>query len=163
MYIHLPDPKPSLADDARYAIRLANTWSDGTDVWNDSSGYNSLNHLLTIDNSSITSACTGQISFTTDAILSTSNPDKSYDTETFLEKGIQVFPNPSSGWIHIQFDQGVQQHIEQVAIYQIDGRHVQSYAAKSAALNRIELKSGIYFLVFTSFDGRTIQKMIGVN
>ena len=163
MYIHLPDPKPSLADDARYAIRLANTWSDGTDVWNDSSGYNNLNHLLTIDNSSITSACSGQISFTTDAILSTSNPDKSYDTETYLEKGIQVFPNPSSGWIHIQFDQGVQQHIEQVAIYQIDGRHVQSYAAQSAALNRIELKSGLYFLVFTSFDGQTIQKMIGVN
>lgn len=37
MFLHLPDPKASSADDARYAIRLANTWSDGTYVWIDSS------------------------------------------------------------------------------------------------------------------------------
>jgi hypothetical protein len=43
LYLHMPDASPSLEADPRYAVRFANT-----DVWDPSSGMNSLQSTLTV-------------------------------------------------------------------------------------------------------------------
>lgn len=50
LYLHLPDPTVSLADDARYAIRLANAgmWTNNNS-WD---GYNSLQHSMSVNSAS---------------------------------------------------------------------------------------------------------------
>ena len=45
VFLFLPDPEPSLHDNPSYAIRLANQ-----NVWEDSTGYNSLLHSINITN-----------------------------------------------------------------------------------------------------------------
>lgn len=47
LYLHLPDAYQSIADDPRFAIRLANQ-----NVWDEQTGYNSLNAQVTIANDS---------------------------------------------------------------------------------------------------------------
>jgi len=44
VFIHLPDPDNKISQDPRYAIRLANK-----NIWEDSTGYNSLLHKVIID------------------------------------------------------------------------------------------------------------------
>ncbi|MFM2395375.1 MAG: hypothetical protein RLZZ546_3358 [Bacteroidota bacterium] len=56
LYINLNDPSPSLASKPEYSIRLANT-----NIWNSTTGYNDLNHTLTI--TSGTSTCSASRKF----------------------------------------------------------------------------------------------------
>jgi hypothetical protein len=44
LFLHLPDADPELAKRPEYAIRLANT-----NMWEDSTGYNNLNHTLQLN------------------------------------------------------------------------------------------------------------------
>ncbi len=48
MYLHLPDLSPSLAGRSEYAIRFANE-----NVWESITGYNNLNHTLSVTNSTL--------------------------------------------------------------------------------------------------------------
>lgn len=43
LFLHLPDAYASIADDARYAVRFANT-----DIWDEATGMNSLNASVTV-------------------------------------------------------------------------------------------------------------------
>ncbi|GHT11111.1 hypothetical protein AGMMS4956_03620 [Bacteroidia bacterium] len=54
LYLHLPDPEPALHDRPEYAIRLANK-----DLWDEPTGYNRLNHQISIGDYS-SAAYTGE-------------------------------------------------------------------------------------------------------
>ncbi len=43
-FLYLPDPDPKISQDPRYAIQLANN-----DIWEDSTGFNRLNHTLIVN------------------------------------------------------------------------------------------------------------------
>ena len=48
LYLYLPDSSPSLSDDPRYAVRFANE-----DVWDATTGMNSLNASVTVEGSAM--------------------------------------------------------------------------------------------------------------
>ena len=58
LYLNLPDPEPSIYNRADYAIRLANTG-----IWDSSTGYNDLNHSITINNTATNPTCTTEEEF----------------------------------------------------------------------------------------------------
>ncbi len=58
LYLNLPDPQPSIYSRADYAIRLANTG-----VWDSSTGFNDLNHSITINNTAANPTCTTEEAF----------------------------------------------------------------------------------------------------
>lgn len=62
--LNLPDPMPAIYDRPEYSIRLANLLPSGSDVWEPSTGYNKLGHTITIDNTTNTANCNGEITFT---------------------------------------------------------------------------------------------------
>ena len=58
LLLNLPDPEISIYSRAEYSIRLANT-----DMWEPTTGYNNLNHSITINNTAASSACTTEDEF----------------------------------------------------------------------------------------------------
>jgi len=58
IFLHLADPAPALHDRPEYAIRLANQ-----NVWEDSTGYNSLLHQITVNTSVNVEDYTGDLIF----------------------------------------------------------------------------------------------------
>jgi len=58
LYLNLPDPEASIYSRADYAIRLANTG-----IWDSSTGYNNLNHSVTINNTATNTVCTSEGEF----------------------------------------------------------------------------------------------------
>lgn len=62
--LHLPDPMPALYGNPAYSIRLANLLPDNSEMWQPTTGYNQLGHLITIDQTSSNPNCNGEITFT---------------------------------------------------------------------------------------------------
>lgn len=63
LLLNLPDPMPLLAKRPEYAIRIANLLPDNSDVWEASTGFNKLGHILAINNSASNTTCNGEIRF----------------------------------------------------------------------------------------------------
>jgi hypothetical protein len=58
LLLNLPDPCPTLRDRPAYSMRLANRG-----VWEDSTGYNSLCHSVSVDRNAYGEGCTGETMF----------------------------------------------------------------------------------------------------
>jgi hypothetical protein len=119
MYLYFPDEAPSLASNPAYAIQLANTQQ-----WDATTGYNSLNHVLQIQNGTIS-----QIA------------KKTFD--------IALYPNPAHQVIIAQVEdcksyqvlvhnaQGMEQNVEFVT------------EENELKIPTENLNNGLYFIVFT--------------
>lgn len=69
LHLNLPDPQVSLYDIPEYSIRLANTLSNGTDVWDATTGYNNLGQTLTINNTASGDNCNGETEFSNESAV----------------------------------------------------------------------------------------------
>ena len=119
MYLYFPDEAPSLASNPAYAIQLANT-----EQWDANTGYNSLNHVLQIQNGTISQTA-----------------KKTFD--------IALYPNPANQVIIAQVEecksyqvlvrnaQGMEQNVELVT------------EENELKISTEKLNNGLYFLVFT--------------
>lgn len=99
-FLHLPDPMPALYARPEFSIRLAN---DG--IWEDSTGFNALQHEVTIDPSAAGSDYSGEFYFMLiDSMLvqTSSTPTPSLPDGSFELHG--NYPNPFNGSTTISID-----------------------------------------------------------
>ena len=131
MYLHLPDNTPSLANRPDYAIRFANE-----SVWESITGYNSLNHTLSVTNSAL-------------------------GTNDNVKFNMSIFPVPANNELNIELD-----NIEdyQVALYNSIGQTIKVQMAykeiNKIVLNTNTLSDGLYFIDFTKNGVRDTRKII---
>jgi hypothetical protein len=93
LFLFLADPEPRLHDNPSYAIRLASAG-----LWEDSTGFNSLNHTIIISNNTAGENYNGNNFFelysgTTDVKIEQAISPQNYS--------IDAFPNPFNGSITI--------------------------------------------------------------
>lgn len=95
--LHLADPEPLLHDRFEYAIRLANT-----NIWEDTTGFNSLGHYLKITPEAVSDPYAGDTFFEKDVISSGLINLKETRPKSF--KLLENYPNPFNGSTQIQFE-----------------------------------------------------------
>lgn len=94
--LSLPDPESELHDRWEYSIRLANT-----DVWEDTTGYNKLNHTLIVAPGSCTTPYTGDDWFALVQPTSSAQlPEPALPTRTGITN---TYPNPFNPITEIDF------------------------------------------------------------
>ncbi len=65
LFLHLADPEKNLHNKPEYSIRLANE-----SLWEKSTGFNSLNHIVTVNNNAAGNNYSGDIYFNLDTVMS---------------------------------------------------------------------------------------------
>jgi len=160
-YLFLADPEYRLHDNPDYAIRLANN-----NVWEDSTGYNSLNHNIKITNNADGEVYTGSNYFefysgVTD--VETENPIKPEDYK------VDVYPNPFNGTTTIVFNINPNEIIE-AQIFDGIGRLVKTFDPGDYSNNKIfwntsdntskSVSSGLYLLTLRTKEKLFTKKML---
>lgn len=154
-YLFLADPEYRLHDNPDYAIRLANS-----NVWEDSTGYNSLNHSIIISYNAGGEVYTGSDYFELYSGVSdveSENPIKPEDYK------VDVYPNPFNGTTTIVFNINPDEIIE-AQIFDGIGRLVRTFNPGDYSSNKIfwnatdknskSVSSGLYL-----FTLRTKEKL----
>lgn len=146
MYLFLADPEPRLHDRKDYAIRLANTG-----LWEDSTGYNSLNHSLIVSESASGEDYSGEKYF---EIYSGTTSVNDEDYSVPEEYRINAYPNPFNGSATISFNINPDE-ITDMRIMDILGQSVRQfdfaeYGKKKIIWNAGNHNSGIYFITITT-------------
>ncbi|MEM6721411.1 MAG: T9SS type A sorting domain-containing protein [Bacteroidota bacterium] len=79
-------------------------------------------------------------------------------TNDFEETGFAVYPNPTTGKLHIQS----KQTIKQVQVYNLVGQQVKSFTLQTGqkSVDIQELKTGSYFVTLQSAAGNSYTKLI---
>lgn len=88
------------------------------------------------------------IEFYTPEIVVSANENK-------LTTGVIVYPNPTTDVVSIQSNGEV---IEQIKIYDLNGRYLQSYTTPSFSIK--DYPTGIYFLIIQTNDSAIVKKII---
>jgi hypothetical protein len=160
-FIFLADPENRLHDNPDYAIRLANA-----NLWEDSTGYNTLNHQVKITQNAGGTTYTGSSYFEIYNGVSYVQPEEHFVPEHY---GISVYPNPFNGITHIEFNIRPQD-ITDVEIFDIIGRVIKrfepfEYTSQNIVWNTNrsgsrELSSGVYFVILRTKDNLYSQKLL---
>lgn len=144
VFMHLADPEEQLHDRSEYAIRLANV-----DVWEDSTGFNKLNHIITIDIDAASDPYNGDLYFEKDK-NSTGLQGSVYKNPGQFRL-IKNYPNPFNGSTQIEFSLD-KPHSIHFSIYNLSGEKLVDLdkGAFPTGQNRINwtpenLSSGLYF------------------
>lgn len=75
---------------------------------------------------------------------------------------ILVYPNPTSDQLYIRMAQG--RLVDEIILQDIKGRIVQNYPPLSSSrIDLSEMAAGLYFLVVTSGENKTIKKIVKTN
>ena len=160
-FIFLADPEYRLHDRPDYSIRLANN-----NLWEDSTGYNSLNHQIKITINATGPTYTGNNYFE----LFNGVSDVEIEKETIPEKyTIDIYPNPFNGYTTIEFNINPQDIIE-AQVFDAIGRLVKRFESFEHSSNKIvwnasrersgELSSGVYFFVLRTKENLFSRKML---
>lgn len=160
-YLFLADPENRLHDNPDYAIRLANS-----NVWEDSTGYNSLNHSIIISNNAGGEVYTGSDYFELYSGVSdveSENPIKPEDYK------VDVYPNPFNGTTTIVFNINPDEIIE-VQIFDGIGRLVRTFNPGDYSSNKIfwnatdknskSVSSGLYLFTLRTKEKLFTKKML---
>lgn len=160
-YLFLADPEYRLHDNPDYAIRLANG-----NVWEDSTGYNSLNHNVKITNNADGEVYTGSSFFefySGVTSVETENPIKPEDYR------VDVYPNPFNGTTSIVFNINPNEIIE-AQIFDGLGRLVKTFNPGDYSSNKIlwntsdrnskTLSSGLYLMTVRTKEKLFTKKML---
>ena len=160
-YIFLADPEYRLHDNPDYAIRLAND-----NLWEDSTGYNSLNHQI-----KITVNATGQTYNGTNYFeLFNGVSDVEYEEQAIpAQYTIDVYPNPFNGTTIIEFNIRPQDIVE-AQIFDVTGRLIKTFESFEYGSNKImwnanrnktgELSSGVYFFIIRTKENLYSKKLL---
>jgi hypothetical protein len=119
MMLHLADPEPALHDMPAYAIRLANT-----NLWEDSTGYNALQHDLVISSAVNGGTYNGKYFFKP---ISEHPTGLNWETNTRPNKFILEgnYPNPFNGITTIRFSLDKPARVL-LDIFNVSGQKVES-------------------------------------
>ena len=160
-YLFLADPEYRLHDNPDYAIRLANS-----NVWEDSTGYNSLNHSIIISNNAGGEVYTGSDYFELYSGVSdveSENPIKPEDYK------VDVYPNPFNGTTTIVFNINPDEIIE-AQIFDGIGRLVRTFNPGDYSSNKIfwnatdknskSVSSGLYLFTLRTKEKLFTKKML---
>ena len=86
--------------------------------------------------------------------------DDNVGVESLKEITFSVFPNPTTGMLHVQCSEPVQQ----IEIYDLSGRRIMSCNGQAEQLNTLNvnsLTSGVYFIrIHTQDNQSSISKFI---
>ncbi|MCF7804355.1 MAG: DUF4832 domain-containing protein [Candidatus Marinimicrobia bacterium] len=149
-FLNLSDPVPRLRKRPEYKIRLAN---EG--VWEDSTGYNNLNHTITLDQQASGNVYSGDTYFeSTDNITSTVHEPPQPVAQQFTLSG--NYPNPFNERTQFQFTLANPAPVG-IQVYDIAGRQVDELRTKYYDTGKHiinwtlqELSRGIFFIQLTN-------------
>lgn len=160
-FLFLADPESRLHDNPDYAIRLANN-----NLWEDSTGYNSLNHQIIITDNAGGPTYTGTSYF---ELYSGITDVKTEQIQTPDHYGITAYPNPFNGYTTIEFNIKPQE-VTEIEIFDIIGREIKKFEPfeyisqkitwNSNRSNTGELSSGVYFVILRTKDNLYSQKLL---
>lgn len=146
-FIFLADPEERLHDNPDYAIRLANE-----NLWEDSTGYNSLNHQIKITNNAGGEIYSGDNYFELYTNVTDVKPEQRIIPQ---EYSINVYPNPFNGGATITFNINPEEIIS-AQIFDSIGRLVKTFERSeyenkiihwdTSGSNAKELSSGLYLI-----------------
>lgn len=162
--IMLPDPEPTLHDRPEYAIRFANTG-----VWETSTGYNDLNHVVIVDNDASGTAHGGNLWFAKDAERYPTSVDFFEESDGQMTNAIRLaanYPNPFNPQTSIIFE--ISEPMDVVLeVFDVNGRRVavladQRFTAGSHLIpfRAGSLASGVYFARLTASGRVMTNKML---
>jgi hypothetical protein len=160
-FIFLADPEPRIHDRADYAIRLANN-----NLWEDSTGYNYLNHQIKITDNAIGPTYTGTSFF---ELYTGISGVQIQEPEIPQQYGITAYPNPFNGTTTIEFNIRPQE-ITDVTVFDIIGRMIKRFEPFEYTSRKIiwntgtgksgELSSGVYFVILKTKENLYTQKLL---
>ena len=161
IFIFLADPEVRLHDNPDYAIRLANQ-----NLWEDSTGYNSLNHQIRITNNAGGETYSGDNFFELYTGVTNIKPEQQIHPQDY---SINVYPNPFNGATTITFNINPE-NITSVQIYDSIGRLVKTFE-RSEYENRMihwnasgkeskELSSGLYLFALRTKERLYTKKLL---
>lgn len=78
--------------------------------------------------------------------------------DLLLETEIEIYPNPSSEWVNVKLEEGIQ--LSALRITDINGKEIQSYNPLDRRLDISELSSGHYLLQLVSEDHSVVKKLV---
>lgn len=160
-FLFLADPEYRLHDNPDYSIRLANN-----NIWEDSTGYNFLNHQL-----KITTNATGQTYNGTNFFeLFNGVSDVESEEQVIPDQyNIDVYPNPFNGTTTIEFNIKPQDIVE-AQIFDVTGRLVKTFEFFEFSSKKIiwntngkksgELSSGVYFFILRTKENLYSKKLL---
>ncbi len=160
--LNLPDPMPTIYHQPAYSIRLANQLPNGSDVWEESTGYNRLGHFITIDNTASNPNCSNEPSFSQNSpILTSIQSDFSQEGENSrqLHHAIYLYPNPAHQQVRFGFKEKIPK-INRVSILNILGEEVIRINGQPNAIDVSGFSSGTYFVVFEMNNGKIGKKLM---
>ena len=160
-FLFFADPEYRLHDNPDYAIRLANN-----NLWEDSTGYNSLNHQLIITNNAGGETYSGSNYFELYSGVSDVESDQPINPKDY---SIDVYPNPFNGTTTILFNINPEEIIE-AKIYDGIGRLVKTFNQNEYSNRKIfwdirdknsnELSSGLYLFMLRTKESLFTEKML---
>lgn len=160
-FIFLADPENRLHDKPDFAIRLANNG-----LWEDSTGYNSLNHQVKITHNAVGETYNGTSYF---EIFNGVSAVKTEDPIVPEKYNINIYPNPFNGRTIIEHNIKPKD-ITDVRIFDITGRMVKRFEPFEYSSNKIiwnagtskygELSSGVYLLLLRTKKNFYSQKLL---
>ena len=160
-YLFLADPEYRLHDNPDYAIRLANS-----NVWEDSTGYNSLNHNVKITNNATGEVYTGTSYFELYSGVSDVESENPIKPEDYR---VDVYPNPFNGTTTILFNINPNEIIE-AQIFDGIGRLIKTFNPADYSNNKMfwnssdrnskSVSSGLYLLTIRTKEKLFTKKML---
>ncbi len=160
-FLFLADPENRLHDNPDFAIRLANQG-----LWEDSTGYNSLNHQVTISNNAGGETYTGSSYF---ELFSGVSGIQSEDPVIPDEYKIDAYPNPFNGTTIIEYNIRPRE-ITEAMVFDIIGRVVKKFEPYEYTGQKIiwntnrnyfgELSSGVYFFILRTKKNLYSKKLL---
>jgi hypothetical protein len=160
-YLFLADPEYRLHENPDFSIRLANI-----NVWEDSTGYNSLNHNVKITNNADGEIYTGISYFELYSGVSDVESENPINPEDYK---VDVYPNPFNGTTTIAFNINPQK-IREAQIFDGIGRLVKTFEPADYSNNKIfwntsdknskSLSSGLYLLTIRTEEKLFTKKML---
>ena len=160
-FLFLADPEYRLHDRPDYAIRLAND-----NLWEDSTGNNSLNHQIKITVNATGQTYTGSNYFE----LFNGVSDVEHEEQAIpAQYTIDVYPNPFNGTTIIEFNIRPQDIVE-AQIFDVTGRLIKTFESFEYGSNKImwntnrnktgELSSGVYFFIIRTKENLYSKKLL---
>ncbi len=160
-FLFLADPENRLHDNPDFAIRLANQ-----DLWEDSTGYNSLNHQVTISRNAGGEIYTGTSYFELYSGISGVRPEQPAVPDEYK---IEAYPNPFNGTTTIEYNVNPLE-ITEAVVFDIIGREVKKFEPYEYTAQKImwntdrnnsgELSSGVYFFILRTKKNLYSKKLL---
>ncbi|MDH3269376.1 MAG: DUF4832 domain-containing protein, partial [Ignavibacteria bacterium] len=160
-FLFLADPVYRLHDNPDYAIKLANN-----NLWEDSTGYNSLNHQLKITINATGPTYTGTNFF---ELFNGVSEVEFEEPISPVKYTIDVYPNPFNGTTTIEFNINPQD-VAEAQIFDAIGRLIKTFKPFEYSSKRIiwnskkenskELSSGLYIFVLRTKENLYSKKLL---